>query len=66
MAAYRRVYDSRHLQVIEYGLPLPFTVVSVLRKPHAVINNSKKAVEPRTHESSFVFVAVLPTEREKR
>ena len=33
MAAYRRVYDSRHLQavssgtlrsVIEYGLPLPF------------------------------------------
>jgi len=35
MAAYRRVYDSRHLQAdcqepgsapeLEYGLPLPFT-----------------------------------------
>jgi len=25
MAAYRRVHDSHHLQVIEYGLPLPFT-----------------------------------------
>ena len=40
MAAYRRVYDSRHLQAdglssgtlrsaIEYGLPLPFTAYYV-------------------------------------
>jgi len=39
MAAYRRVYDSRHLQadcsatlrsVIEYGLPLPFYLLTYL------------------------------------
>ena len=43
MAAYRRVYDSRHLPrtginsgtlhaVIEYGLPLPFYVYSCIDK----------------------------------
>ena len=63
MAAYRRVYDSRHLHadcsgsqrlVIEYGLPLPFDTDLIAKFQHLVIdmltrlqNNRRQQTPPR-------------------
>jgi len=58
MGAYRRVYDSRHLQadckktgissrtlrsVIEYGLPLPFYTVQNLKQQEAPLPQTDRA-----------------------